>query len=621
MAHSPMFGIETEYGLTATQRNGQLVDRSATLARLLKLTRKACCHLPDGGNGMFLANGGRLYGDRGHHPEYCTPECANPWDLVRYTLAGENILADIAAVAQTPTVHEVMLFKCNVDYHNREATWACHESYLHKADKSLLARRILPHLVSRIIYTGAGGLNPKSAGLDFMLSPRVAHLEAEMSPESTGHRGIVHTKDEPLTMRGYHRFHVLCGESLCSHIASWLKVGATALVVAMIEAGLTVGDDVALASPLRAMRTFACDPLCRAVVPAKDGPGLTAGMIQRHYLTLAEDHLREPYMPPWAPEVCKQWRDMLDRLQDGPGAVSTTLDWAMKLALFRSVVDRDPRITWESLFYWGGVARRLESKFGALTARKRTMAALTAGGNASEPAGGAIDEVKTYLSQRGISPSELEAFFDLKARLCEIDVRFGQLGGDGIFAAMDRRNVLSHSVEGIDRIARAMKHPPSDTRAHVRGACVRRLAGKSDRYVCDWSRIVDRQEGRRLDLSDPFTTSEIWRDVSDIERTEHGMHDLDAMRRIMDAVRSDRPGLPAAERRLRLTPGQTVLIVTGSLQDQRSYRGRTATVTEVGQDATGLHYYRLDIDEGRSPWRRRSLHPVSATSDTGVDPS
>ena len=620
MAHSPMFGIETEYALTATQRNGQPVDRSATLDRLLKLTGKACCHLPDRGNGMFLANGGRLYGDRGSHPEYCTPECANPWDVVRHTLAGENILADIAALARTPTVHEVMLFKCNVDYHNREATWACHESYLHKADRSLLARRIIPHLVSRIIYTGAGGFNPMSAGLEFMLSPRVAHLEADVSPASTGHRGIVHTKDEPLSMRGYHRFHILCGESLCSHIASWLKVGATALVVAMIEAGVTVGDDVAPASPLDAMRTFAGDPLCRAVVRGKDGRGLTAGMIQRHYLTLAEDHLCEPYMPPWAPEVCKQWRAMLDRLRDGPGAVSTTLDWAIKLALFRSAVDRDPLITWESLPYWAGVTRLLESRSGTLTARKRIMAAVTAGGAASEATGGAVDEAKTYLSQRGISPSELEAFLDLKARLCEIDVRFGQLGGDGIFAAMDRSKVLSHSVDGIDRIARAMKHPPSDTRAHVRGACVRRLTGKTDRYVCDWSRIVDRQENRQLDLSDPFTTSEIWRDAPCTEGREDSICDLDTLRRIMDAVQSDRRGLGSAEMRRRLAPGQTVVIVAGSLQGLRSYRGRTATVTDVGQDATG-HYYHLDIDEGRSSWRRRHLYPVSATSNTGADPS
>lgn len=39
-----------------------------------------------------LANGGRLYVD-GAHPEYSTPECTNPREIVAFERAGDRILA------------------------------------------------------------------------------------------------------------------------------------------------------------------------------------------------------------------------------------------------------------------------------------------------------------------------------------------------------------------------------------------------------------------------------------------------------------------------------------------------------------------------------------------------
>lgn len=93
--------------------------------------------------------------------------------------------------------------------------------------------------LSRIVYTGAGGFNSRfRQGLQFTLSPRVWHLVRGVSEGSTEARGIFHTKDESLSAEGYHRLHILCGESVCSETAAWLKVGATALVVALIDAGL-----------------------------------------------------------------------------------------------------------------------------------------------------------------------------------------------------------------------------------------------------------------------------------------------------------------------------------------------------------------------------------------------
>jgi proteasome accessory factor A len=172
-----------------------------------------------------------MYVDCGLHPEICTPECANPWDAVRYIQAGHRTLAGLAAAiesASTPGT-EILCFRGNVDYSGTQATWGCHESYLHRIPLDALQPQVIPHLVTRLIYTGAGGFNPLSNGLEFTLSPRVAHIELVVSRSSTNERGIWHTKSESLCS-GYSRLHVLCGESLCSETATFLKIGATALM-------------------------------------------------------------------------------------------------------------------------------------------------------------------------------------------------------------------------------------------------------------------------------------------------------------------------------------------------------------------------------------------------------
>ena len=125
----------------------------------------------------------------------------------------------------------------------------------------------------------------------------------------------------------------------------FLKAGTTMLVVAMIDNGVHPGDEVRLRSPLNALRRFARDPFCRVTAPVMDGRELTACQVQRHYLQHAEEHLNASWMPSWAPEVCSQWRNILDLLErNAPASVATKLDWAMKYALFSArLARRGPR--------------------------------------------------------------------------------------------------------------------------------------------------------------------------------------------------------------------------------------------------------------------------------------
>jgi hypothetical protein len=122
------------------------------------------------------------------------------------------------------------------------------------------------------------------------------------------------------------------------------------------------------------------------------------------------------------------------------------------------------------------------------------------------------------LRWEGVRP-----FLTLRRELCELDLRFGQLG-TGIFATLDRQGVLAHRLSGIDRIDQAVTTPPTGSRATLRGEWVQRLAGEQGRYVCDWQGIVDEQHGRGLDLSDPFATDGQWHSAPEGEETQNNWY-------------------------------------------------------------------------------------------------
>ena len=515
-----MFGIETEYALAGLSANGGSIAVQPLVNQLLELAMSRCAYLPDVyGAGIFLQNGSRFYVDCGMHPELGTPECTNPWDAVRYILAGERILAGLAdqLKSRLRDAAEVACLRCNVDYSGTQATWGCHESYLHRVDPSVLPRQIIPHLVSRVIYTGAGGFNPLAAGLRFAISPRTAHMVKVVSRDSTANRGIFHTKDESLCGDGYHRLHILSGESLCSEIATWLKVGATALVVALIDAGQCPGEEVQLYSPLDALRTFSSDPECKATVKLTDRRRWSAVEIQRHYLAQAEANLGKDFMPAWAAEVCRQWRAMLDRLGNAPASVSTTLDWAIKRALYENRARRHG-FTWESVLQWSHVLERLRAALSQTEFRDRAVSV----DFVLDPKSPVADEVNRlipFLRENGLNWDGLAKFLSLRQQLFEVDMRFGQLGGKGIFGAMDRAGVLAHHFPGVDNIEHAAANPPAAGRARLRGELVKRLTGNHGRYRADWQGVWDYQEKRMVDLSDPFGAEERWRSLSEAQGT------------------------------------------------------------------------------------------------------
>jgi hypothetical protein len=507
-----LFGVETEYAVAGMSPSGP-IDSGLILHHLVDCARRSLVHLPDlqSHASTFLQNGSKFYVDCGAHPEFCTPECSNPWDVVRYTLAGHTILAGLLSEVQSSLMPEaeIMCFRCNVDYSGAQTTWGCHESYLHRASSETLQPQIIPHLVSRLIYTGAGGFNPLSPGLEFTLSPRAAHLQHVVSANSTSERGIWHTKSESLSS-GYSRLHVICGESLCSETAAFLRNGATALVVAMADAGLAPGKAVQLANPLDAMRAVAGDVTCKKGLQLVDGSYLTALAIQRHYLDQAESHLGTLFMPQWGAEVCRHWRAVLDQLDDAPDSIAHSLDWAIKLALYRDQA-RCMGIRWDALTFWNKVISKLTTALGdggyGEEGEMAQSLELAIGPQSQIPR--EIASLDPLLESRGFGRRDLKTLLSGRQKLFEIDTRFGQLGPKGIFQTLDRAGVLKHHIRGVDNIDQAVTEPPATGRARVRGNVIQRMAGSAN-LECGWQHIVNRQEKEILDLSDPFTSEETW---------------------------------------------------------------------------------------------------------------
>ncbi len=505
-----LMGVETEYALGG-------LTRDASIRALIEIVSREVRGMPGvTPSDRFFSNGSRFYVDAGLHPELDTPECSNPTDVVRHLRAGDRMLARAIGKLPEPLCSEpgVGLFKCNVDYSGGKTTWGSHESYMHVSPPDSFPDRLVPHLVSRVIFTGAGGFNPFCEGIEFTLSPRARHLVTAVAGSSTSERGIFHTKNESLARRGFHRLHLLCGESLCSEVANWLRVGTTALVVALIDAGLYPEPLLRLSAPVGALRRFAEDPTCRATAMLDEGRKMTAVEIQRHLLDAVEQHRTHVSMPSWTGGVCDVWASTLDAIEQDPESLSTTLDWAIKLAIFKKRVSQKG-IRWEDLPAWNYVIKTIVLAVQESLFKGRATVELVLGQETKpSPIPGTIDALTPYVESHSLSWDMLRPVVNLRRELFELDFRFGQIGEGGLFEQLERSGVLTHGAPGVVDIEEASTEPPSEGRARLRGEYIKTCA-EPESHTCFWDSICDIKERRFLDLSRPYVRLPRWKPMVD----------------------------------------------------------------------------------------------------------
>ncbi len=301
-----------------------------------------------------LTNGARYYVDHAH-PEYSTPECADVLELVCADKAGERILARSMQASRRllGSGQEIVVYKNNTD--GKGNSYGTHENYL--VDRAVpfatLVRHLLPWFVTRQVFTGAGKVGGENGAghTGYQLSQRADFFEEEVGLETTLKRPIVNTRDEPhADPQKYRRLHVIVGDANLCEVATFLKVGTTALVLAMIEDDF-IDKDYSIVSSVPSMRAVSHDPTCRATVELVDGGTLTAVELQWEFLRLAQKYADDVGLEAVGGDevgqlVLDRWEATLAALERDPIALDGQLDWVTKLKLLDAYRERDS-IDWD----------------------------------------------------------------------------------------------------------------------------------------------------------------------------------------------------------------------------------------------------------------------------------
>jgi proteasome accessory factor PafA2 len=365
MAIPKVFGTETEYGIVAAGApdfnpvlsSSLLISTYAGSLRRIRWDYEQESPMRDargfepvpanagsdedlGLANVILPNGARYYVDHAH-PEYSTPECLTPRELVVHDKAGERILErSLLEVARVmPAAPALSIYKNNSD--GKGNSYGTHENYLvdRATPFSDIVRDLTPFFVSRIVFTGAGKVgaeapwDERGRGM-FQLTQRADFFETEVGLETTLKRPIINTRDEPhADPERYRRLHVIVGDANLCEVATFLKIGTTAIVLKMIEDAFL--PELTVQNPVQALHEISRDPSCRATITLADGRSVTAVQLQWEYLEHAKKFVeREDDTP-------ERWEAVLNALEDDPSTLHRQLDWVAKQRVLQAYRDRD----------------------------------------------------------------------------------------------------------------------------------------------------------------------------------------------------------------------------------------------------------------------------------------
>ncbi len=384
MAIPKVCGVETEYGILVRGADNNPVAASSLLinAYLQKHTRRVGWDFEDERPGndargftlddtfapdidthlvnSVLTNGARYYVDHAH-PEVSTPECRDALEVVRWDRAAEEIVRRSmeAARALLPDGAEVLCHKNNSD--GKGNSYGCHENYLLARETPFgrIVAQVTPHFVTRQIVVGAGKVGCELPGVasdevPFQISQRADFFEEEVGLETTLKRPIINTRDEPhCDATKYRRLHVIVGDANMSEVATFLKVGATSIVLAMIEDDV-LGDDLTLANPVGAIRQVSHDPTLQRTVMLRSGRRVTALEVQWSLLERARKYERSHGLASVGDDVgadvLHRWEVVLTGLEHDRESVADVVDWVAKQRLVDGFAARhglrraDPRL-------------------------------------------------------------------------------------------------------------------------------------------------------------------------------------------------------------------------------------------------------------------------------------
>ena len=397
---------------------------------------------------VILTNGARLYVDHAH-PEYSSPECTTPLDVVRWDKAGELVMLEASRrAAAVPGAPQILLYKNNTD--NKGASYGAHENYLMRRSTQFsdIVRHITPFFVSRQVICAAGrvGIGQDGSEHGFQISQRADYFEVEVGLETTLKRPIVNTRDEPhADPEKYRRLHVIIGDANLCEISTYLKVATTSLVLAMVE-DRWLSEELAIDRPVTELHQVSHDPSLRHLVRLKDGRQLTAVQIQREYHEQATKYVEDRHggdIDDQTQDVLERWGSMLDRLADDPMSCRREVDWVAKLALLESYRERDG-LDWDH------------------------------------------------------------------PKLALIDLQYADVRPEkGLYHRLVQRGSMERLLDDTS-ITAAVTQPPADTRAYFRGRCLAQYADQV--AAASWDSVIfdlaDRESLQRVPTLEPLRGTE-----------------------------------------------------------------------------------------------------------------
>jgi Pup amidohydrolase len=371
MAIAKVFGTETEYGIAAAGSpdfnpvlsSSLLISTYAGSLRRIRWDYEQESPLRDargfeptparegtdedlGLANVILPNGARYYVDHAH-PEYSTPECLSPLDLVIHDKAGERILERSLKELEgsMPSAPRLSIYKNNTD--GKGNSYGTHENYL--VDRTVpfgdLVRDLTPFFVSRIVFCGAGKLGAEAQWDErgrsiYQLTQRADFFEAEVGLETTLKRPIINTRDEPhADPEKYRRLHVIVGDANMCEVAQFLKIGTTAIVLKMIEDRFL--PELMLTNPVQSLHEVSRDITCTAQIALTDGRHVSAVQLQWEYLERAKKYVEQEDDTPTNQQVIARWEQVLDALETDPLSLHRQLDWVAKHRLMEGFRERD----------------------------------------------------------------------------------------------------------------------------------------------------------------------------------------------------------------------------------------------------------------------------------------
>ncbi|MEE8488834.1 MAG: proteasome accessory factor PafA2 family protein, partial [Acidimicrobiia bacterium] len=237
--------------------------------------------------------------------------------------------------------------------------YGCHENYLVSRHKDFhrTVDVLIPFLVTRQIFLGAGKLTQTPRGTAFSIAQRADHIWEGVSSATTRSRPIINTRDEPhADAEKYRRLHVIAGDSNMSEYATFVKIGTMVALLQMIERDV-VFRDLTLENPIRAIREVSHDITCSRKIRLANGRELSALDIQWEYLDRVMRFARSPGFPAEVQRAIDRWEHLLTGLEKDPMTLHREVDWVMKYRLMvrysevRGLPMSDPRISMMDLAY------------------------------------------------------------------------------------------------------------------------------------------------------------------------------------------------------------------------------------------------------------------------------